>query len=245
MFLKSWISWNFCWIYGVDFLPDLIFGNLSSSWTRISPGFGSRITQNLSGLLMRFWAQILILEPCWESPPIGPTWFGPEKKKRRPKFHLCNCRNFSSVDCFSATFLAPYWTVLRDSTFGLIFDLWRTTSVFWAWRDSALNWVKIAKNRRSAFPPKQGSSLGKTTPRIPDFRESQFGPRFSKIFANRSCASLLSRKVQFGPSPHGCLYNYALEVLFTSILPRNCIFLFFCTKTKNISKYANSWYFSI
>ena len=130
--------------------------------------------------------------------------------------------------------------------------------MFWAWRDSALNWIDFAIYSGWKVRPKTGARRGRR-------------PRISQFFANRNLPPAFlnylqigsarvgwrgkvqigpsvrcsGRKVHFGPSPHGSLQNHVPEFLFAPNSPRICIFLLFYTKTKNISKYANSWYFSI
>ena len=124
-------------------------------------------------------------------------------------------------------------TLDRSSRFHLWINLW-----------SFANNFRVLSLARFVLELGQNRELQKAA--IPAENRARTGeddPRFSRI---PFCPPhFLSEKVQFGPSLHGCLQDNVPEFLFASILPRNCIFPFFCTKTKNISKYANSWYFSI
>ena len=84
---------------------------------------------------------------------------------------------------FFAAFLAPCWTVLRDSTWGLILTSRRTTFMFWARRDSSFVGVKIAIYSGFKIPPKTESRRGRR-PRIPSFSRIAFCPPTFWNFCN-------------------------------------------------------------
>ena len=159
---------------------------------------------------------------------------------------------------FFTAFLAPWWSVLRDSTWGLFVSSRRTTFMFWSWRDSAFLWVNFAIYRGWTFCPEVGARRGRRPRVSQSFANRVLPPAFSKYLQSGPARGgqrgkvqigpsvrLSGRMVRFGPPNCGWLQNHVPEFLFASNSPRNCIFLLFCTKTKNISKYANSWYFSI